>query len=500
MRRIYKIHPGIGIARLGNSKTGWFDGPEVPDLDFRPAPNGLYRDDDHNIRRQAVRFRLYEYTYDDHTPPRVASVRRITAADAEVQWHVNLANLKSFTRDANISNRIPAPNDPGVQTLVGPNTRRDVTGRVLGADVQLGTLMTDAEATLRVLGGFGRSESPSGASLGGLFNAGWFDDVSDGPVWATIRLLNSGEMPPVEPAWVVVGVPRFAYPIVSVVTMYDVAYDLAVSHFGVEPLRDVSFTADIYPILQRAVFLQWADPDARRGHGPTGPANFLNPGQFALLRDNDSTPGSAARRAREHVFSHLKNPNGGGGDMPYLIGPPSPEAPNADGLTVTRHQYERFRRWSSGDFLADWQGEPITRPFEQLPALEQTLILDQTSLWTGVGGTFGPGIEVGRHFGEYQTFEGPLRIKRTLPPGYLTSTLSVPWQADYSACGTGWWPSGRPNSVSPDGSTFKEWARFAPGDDMLKAWWKLGFLAKRPLPGLMAAYLEAERRDPPPGG
>jgi hypothetical protein len=75
----------------------------------------------------------------------------------------------------------------------------------------------------------------------------------------------------------------------------------------------------------------------------------------------------------------------------------------------------------------------------------------------------------------------------------MTSTLSIPWQADYSACGFGWWPSGRPNSVTGDGTVFQEWARFAAGESMIESWWKLGFLAKRTLLSGLVAYLETER-------
>jgi hypothetical protein len=40
--KIIKIHPAIGIARLGNSPTGFFIGPEQPGV--HPRPRGGYRD------------------------------------------------------------------------------------------------------------------------------------------------------------------------------------------------------------------------------------------------------------------------------------------------------------------------------------------------------------------------------------------------------------------------------------------------------------------------
>jgi hypothetical protein len=53
------IHPAISIARLGNSPTGFFVGPEVPGV--HPRPRGGYKDSHHRIKRPAARFRLFGY-------------------------------------------------------------------------------------------------------------------------------------------------------------------------------------------------------------------------------------------------------------------------------------------------------------------------------------------------------------------------------------------------------------------------------------------------------
>ena len=54
-----KIHPAIGIARLGNSPTEFFIGPETTAIPV-PPPGG-YKDGQCRIKRQAARFRLYAY-------------------------------------------------------------------------------------------------------------------------------------------------------------------------------------------------------------------------------------------------------------------------------------------------------------------------------------------------------------------------------------------------------------------------------------------------------
>ena len=57
-----RIHPGIGIARVGNSPDGYFIGPEAPcdPRDVTP-PLGGYKDAEGRVKRQGARFRIYAY-------------------------------------------------------------------------------------------------------------------------------------------------------------------------------------------------------------------------------------------------------------------------------------------------------------------------------------------------------------------------------------------------------------------------------------------------------
>lgn len=63
MKTIYRIYPAIGVARIGNSDTEYFLGPESPGV----VPEGPYRDQaiPGKIKPQAVRFRIYEFERDD---------------------------------------------------------------------------------------------------------------------------------------------------------------------------------------------------------------------------------------------------------------------------------------------------------------------------------------------------------------------------------------------------------------------------------------------------
>jgi hypothetical protein len=175
-----KIYPSIGIARIGNSQE-WYIGPELPFPAPPPVPSdGNYKDNQCRIRRQAQRFRLWGY-FNDGTN------RELTATDGAIQWTVHLANAKAvFQGEAG------GLIDPGPRTLNGPNdsaTFANGTYTYSGENVEvpLGDAETDADGRLIVRGGFGTSVSPTGSGISSFWqNSGWCDDISDGPVNATI--------------------------------------------------------------------------------------------------------------------------------------------------------------------------------------------------------------------------------------------------------------------------------------------------------------------------
>jgi len=85
-----RIHPSIGIARIGNSPSAFFIGPELPGEPLRPR--GGYKDAQGRIKRQAARFRLFGYD------ARGKFVQEITTRDAHMTWTVHLANKKAAWR------------------------------------------------------------------------------------------------------------------------------------------------------------------------------------------------------------------------------------------------------------------------------------------------------------------------------------------------------------------------------------------------------------------
>src|SRR5215216_4909776 len=82
-----KIHPGLGIARIGNSPDEYFIGPEAPG--HPPNPVGGFKDKFGRIKRQAARFRIYAYN------SKGEPIKEITADDHhQITWTVELANKK----------------------------------------------------------------------------------------------------------------------------------------------------------------------------------------------------------------------------------------------------------------------------------------------------------------------------------------------------------------------------------------------------------------------
>jgi L-Lysine epsilon oxidase N-terminal/L-lysine epsilon oxidase C-terminal domain len=242
----YKIHPGIGIARLGNSDSEFYLAPETPGAlpqacDGRGNPSyaadGVtpvlvtnFRDAEGRIKRQAARFQIF--VYDDQSPDgRVLKIGdRVSGGGNEgtlvdIQWRVYVANKKACwyefrttqgehgyddghrRRNAGATgDRSRFIIDPGPRTVNGTTKRRasfDRSGEGAYATTfppaglqpfsidTLGEMMTDQAGRLLVLGGHGRSGSeksgPGEPSIANYANNdGWYDDVSDGPVMARL--------------------------------------------------------------------------------------------------------------------------------------------------------------------------------------------------------------------------------------------------------------------------------------------------------------------------
>jgi len=366
--------------------------------------------------------------------------------------------------------------------------------------VPLGEIRTDDAGRLIVLGGFGQSDyvgvGPRNISHFAN-NDDWYDDVSDGPVAATVSILGR-EPVSADPARVIVAPPKYAPEINSMMTLYDQALNAATQLDPALVPSTASFTGDIFPILKRVCDLAWVNAAAGRGHGQGGPQYFLDRDRLAGLAD----PGPNSAADRRFIFERLippRTPAGQAGsatNMPVLNDGLDPDNPSQSiEAALTALQYERMRKWALGAFANDWPGSPPEpQLLEALPVELQPAALDKAALDFCIGGPFFPGIEGGFLFARADTYRAPFRIKESLEAGGLTANMALPWQADFIACGDEWWPAQRPNHVRRQGVT-AEWVPTTwVSLDMVDRWDQLGFIVKDG-----DTYVEAERIEGIPG-
>jgi hypothetical protein len=502
-----RIHPAIGIARVGNSRE-WFIGPEIP---FPVAPpQGGYRDAEGRLKRQSARFRVYGYDSKGQV------LGELTCDNAEIVWNVHVANKKAAWYDFDFALDLPeaahersARRNPQLQgkerekLVINPN-ERSVSGRnqqsqpfdtgmFLDSPVYLGELRTDQEGRLLFIGGFGKSASPLGYSLATFANnAGWHDDTSDGPVSAVVKIGTRSI--PVDSAWVVTAPPNYSPDLVTPQTMYDVIRDAISNLLIPKPVRP-SFSKDILPLLRQCVDAQWVNAGFFAIFGWKAPNEFLRQ-DYLLKLSADPGKDDPFKELRRQVYYSFRDPNGASFDpfrWPPLYGdafgsfdvPPGVR----EGFSVTKTLYRFLGQWAAGDFDADYQAAAqIPQCLEDIPEPEQPTTLDRAALHFCMGGPFHPGCEMtwpmrrssmyrspfrlrqrsdpGLHtdYGEYLTAttvlasDGPLSVSG---PGDITKWMAVPWQSDTDSCRAGYpgtpfpqdefipafWPSRVPNNV-----------------------------------------------------
>jgi hypothetical protein len=499
-----RIHPGIGIARVGNSPDGWFIGPEAPcNPSDVTAPQGGFKDAEGRVKRQAARFRIYAYDKDGKNLgelPIGDPDDRKAGLKAKVEWTVHLKNKKGawykffgqFEDKGGVRNAdIPVPPnqdldcrrelviDPGPRCIDGLGSPCKLeglhfdTGSFRETKVPLGELRVDEQGRLLVLGGFGRSDStkrdnPIGADPNDTEfwadNDYWYDDVSDGPVTASVTLPNGKRLSldkPQEASWVIVAPPKFAPGIHSIVTLYDVMREVAIDNGWVKiekgwivDDKEVNYFRDIYPILLRVLDTAWVNEEAQRGHG------YGKPGDFRKLLSSPalaSPDGSA--EARERIFLRIRRPDPPGSSpkdqasadfMPPLSGDGGDRTEDEPEtwLTILQFQFRKFQEWLGGTFV---QGQEEAFPaLEEMKPDEQVRALQRAALEPCVGGALYPGIEVSWHVTNADLYAGAFRINsKKHGPGDITKYMCLPWQADFYDCKDNWWPAARPDDVIP---------------------------------------------------
>jgi hypothetical protein len=508
------IHPAIGVARVGNSSDEFFVGPQV--VPAPPMPAGAYRDAQGGLKRQAAQFRIYGLNASSEV------VAELTADTADIRWTVHVANGKASwyqwemaldipeaagkqlpLRNASVSGdrRRELFIDGGPKSIAGKGVsgpEYEMRGLFLGTKVYLGEIRTDHRGMLLFLGGRGVSASPTGSPIfndkdpNAFINAdGWFDDICDGPVSATVRI--DGREIPVEGAWVITAPPNYAPDLLGVRTLYDLLVDLYVGAGWIKEPAIPSFRWDVYPILQRLSRLQWVNRGFAAQFGRGGPHEFEDEDYIGrLARDPAADGHDLFHELRQQVLLSLRPPRPPDGNQlpwPWLYGDamdiPAILSPRQN-AAISQAQFDVISAWADGRFVADWpHGSMSLSSIDDLPVRERPAMLDRAALDYCLADAFHPGCEVTWPMRHLSLYSRPFRIRTRNPatpmtlygatltpeealgrggplfeqgPGDLTRWMGLPWQADTAFCRAGYdrkydlyqpafWPARVPNHV-----------------------------------------------------
>ncbi|MYT32592.1 MULTISPECIES: LodA/GoxA family CTQ-dependent oxidase [unclassified Streptomyces] len=485
-----KIHPAIGIARVGNSDQTAFIGPESPDQP--PLPPGSYKDSSGRIIKQAARFRLYGYNKAGEV---VRELKMGQDDVTEIRWSVHLANKKAAWYQFHFPLDIPEAKDP---TKLKPEMRRrrnagvkgeerkklvidsgrqaievpqekpfTLAGEIMGKPIKLGQAFAESGGRLVVTGGDGASASwdeKNNPISGVANNDTWYDNVSDGPITAEVTI--GGVTKTASPAWVVVGPPHYAPGVKTIRTLYDLLFDVFVTEQTLELKDPPSYPEDVEPLLARFCELQWVNHGFATQFGWKGPYHFLDRAMRKRLNDTSET----SRDLRRQIYHQMRDYDRDGMSpvpWPWLYGDAmTAKKPDSvrQHLALSPTQDRILARWADGDFVpgAARTGHPDV---DKAPVAQQPGLLDRAALDNCAADAFHPGSEVTWPVRHKTMFSEPFRILHRAEgtqepdygdeftvdemlgkngplyaqgPGDLTRWMAAPWQCDTASCRFGY--------------------------------------------------------------
>ena len=506
-----KIHPSIGIARLGNHPTEYFVGPERENQFIHEDEINNFKSEDPldnnilKIKRQACRFRVFGY-YDN------GDVIELDDTKVDIEWKVKIANTKAISNGfyqiempaAELRNNFVKGIDreglalkPKELSISGKNKTEkfepckfkviEVNGDELISDeIELGEIRTEQNGNLLVFGGFGNSGAVKDHKIDNYVNNDyWYDDTADGYVKAKVTFKETNRTFQAKDAWVIIASPNYVPHIRPIINLYETLFNEFVIDGRIKEIERPLFYRDIYPILKRAVDVKWLHK--MNAHTSMG----------MLLRPNAPIP------LRRRLFDKLRKPDGTGGNMPKLFGDKYRSSGRTARLSITSCQYNILKKWVNNQY--DIDSIDNLNPSETITANG----LDIASLENCVGGAFFPGIETSWFIRDKFEFLEPFRLDSSkIKPGDLTKQNALPWQADFMVCSkeddivspepndfVGWWPYSRPDDVFTENENeYKAWTpsnQFQTYEDMVEKWKFLGIVVEK-----NGKYLEVQREFP----
>lgn len=469
-----KVHPGVGIMRVGNSADAFYIGPEVPGA---VPPHGItFRDGAGAIARQAARFRLFGYDAGGNV------VGEITKHDASLDWGVHLANRKAawyqfdgamdIPEARSVTRRNPSQSRSAMVLDAGHHSSTEgtpvlLTATVKGVTMLLGEMLTDLKGRLVMLPGHGAAKSWTGSHVYTYANNdGWLDDHADGPVNATVHM--DGRTLKAESAWVSSGPPNYALGIpTGWRTLHDILEDTWVTGGLLTREPTVSFRRHILPMFTRLARLQWVNAGILRDYGWQSGEDLSDPILLAQLADK--SPGNQAFRTTWwHRFRNWKLTTEQADKLPPILGDAAtfPVSSPRQWIAPTKLQWWRLQQWANGNFDSDGVTEvPVPASLTDVPLADRPAALDRATFDGCLGDAFLPGCEFTWPVRHASMWRVPYRLKvrasepdfgstltvaearsATGPlagsiPGGLTRWMALPWMTDTVDCRSGYQPS-----------------------------------------------------------
>ncbi len=515
-----RIHPGVGVGRVGNSRDAFFLGPEVVGATL-PSQADL-RDGEGALARQAVRYRIFGYDAAGDV------VGEILAHDATIEWSAHLANQKAawyrFGRAMDIPEApLVSRRNAGIQkraSLVLDAGRRSASGgdpvllkaKARRRTLLLGELLLDGDGRLIVLPGHGRAVSWAGRPASTYANNDtWLDDVADGPVDATVTI--GGRALRATGAWFTSAPPNYAPGLATGWrSMLDVVEDAWVAAGLMPAGAEVSFQRHIRPLFARLAAMQWVNAGILRDHGWRSDQDLGDPAFLARLADRSKT-NRRFRRSWARRFRDLESGVAEPTKLPPILGDAAGIWSSPRSWTgPTPLQLSRLHEWAEGRFESDGPGAPsVPERLADLPLPRRPRSLDQAALDACLGEGFNPGFELPWVLRRRRLWAEPFRIRRRRGPepdfgpalspaeaigrrgpldgsvpGSLTRWMALPWHTDAINCRSGYRPT-----VDPYLDTF--WAGRVPNHVLTQADYAIVMDEGRPLRARRQAF---RRRQP----